>query len=182
MSHKMYQIKNSDGKFLNVENKYSYTTDVFWRASYFSSYKIANIVIEKSGASGMTISETTEEEYTRAIASETTNVCIQLDSIYLKLDKFNYSIPTMSKLNKTLSVFIKNASNQLKKVNPHFEEFLKKKEDQTFEVVEVYEDFISEVSTVEMWECNDLARIIRMYKKDSSSILGIVSKLEKHHK
>lgn len=177
---KIYQIKNKEGKFLNIDNNNSFFTEVFWRASYFSSDKIAYSIIIKSGRLDLHFSETTEKAYTEAIASETTNVSIQMDSLATRLDRIAYSLPTMSGLNKQLKNFLVNTSTKLKSANPQFRDFLLKKEDATYEVQGIYDEYINNLSVVEMWEVVELTEIIKAYRKDKSSILGITKKINRN--
>lgn len=177
---KIYQIKNKEGKFLNVDSKNPFFTEVFWRASYLSSAKIAQQIIDKSGVDGLEISETTEQGYTEAVASETTNISIQMDSLSVRLERIAYSIPTMSGLNKQLKNFLVNTSLRLKKANPQFNEFLEKKEDATYDVQGVYDEYINSLSFVEMWEVAELKEIIMAFRKDKSSLLGIARKVNKN--
>lgn len=177
---KIYQIQNKEEKFLNIDSNNPFFTDVFWRASYFSSSKIAVQIISKSGVLGLSVYETTEQAYTEAIASETTNVSIQMDSLAVRLERIAYSLPTMSGLNKQLKNFLVNTSTKLKSANPQFRDFLLKKEDATYEVQGIYDEYINNLSVVEMWEVVELTEIIKAYRKDKSSILGITKKINRN--
>lgn len=177
---KIYQLKTKEGMFLNIESKNAFYTAVFWRASYFSSSKIAQQIIDKSGVSDLLIHETTEQEFTEAIATETTNVSIQMDSLAVRLDRIAYSLPTMSNLNKQLKNFLTNTSVKLKKANPQFNEFLTLKEDATYDVQGVYDEFINNLSVVNMWEVGELNEMLKAYRKDKSSVLGITRKVNRH--
>ena len=177
---KIFQIKNQSEKFLNLDSKDAFYTSVFWRASYFSSAKIATQIIQSSGVSGLVVSETTELEFTEAVATATTNVSIQMDSLASRLESYAYSIPTMSKLNKTLKTFVVNTSLKLKAMNPQFKEFLDQKEDDTFDVLSLYDDYIETISPLEFWEMKDITHLVKMYRKDKKSIMGMADKIQKY--
>ena len=176
----IYQLKNKEDRFLNIDSKNPFYTDVFWRASYFSSEKIAKQIIDKSGVLGLIIVLTTELEFTEAIATETTNVSIQMDSLAVRLDRIAYSLPTMSNLNKQLKNFLVNTSVKLKNANPQFTEFLSKKEDATYDVQGVYDEYINTLSKIEMWEMEEFSELIKAFKKDKKSTLGFARKINKY--
>lgn len=177
---KIYQLKVKEGMFLNLESKNPFYTPVFWRASYFSSAKVAQQIIDKSGNNNLIIHETTEQEFTEAIATETTNVSIQMDSLAVRLERIAYSLPTMSGLNKQLKNFLTNTSVKLKKANPQFTEFLSLKEDATYDIQGIYDELINNLSFVNMWEVGELNEVLKAYKKDKSSVLGIAKKVNKN--
>lgn len=176
----IYQLRNTEGLFLNIESKNPFFTEVFWRASYFSSRKIAEQIIEKAGVPGLSIIPTTELEFTEAVATETTNVSIQMDSLAARLDRIAYSLPTMSGVNKSLKNFIVNTSVKLKSVNPQFKEFLAKKEDATYDVQGVYDEYINTLSKIEMWEMEEFNELVKAFKHDKSSTLGFARKINKY--
>lgn len=176
----IYQIKNKEDRFLNLDSNKPFFTEAFWRASYFSSRKIAEQIISKSGVDGLEVVETTELAYTEAIASETTNMSIQMDSLSVRLERIAYSLPTMSGLNKSLKNFLVNTSVKLKNVNPQFKEFLDKKEDATYDVQGVYDEYINSLSLIEMWEVGEITEILKAYRKDKSSLLGIARKVNRN--
>ena len=176
----IYQLQNKEGKFLNIDSKNPFYTEVFWRASYFSSLKIANQIIAQSGVTGLVVIETTDDAFTEAVATETTNVSIQMDSLATRLDRIAYSLPTMSGLNKSLKNFLVNTSVKLKNANPQFKEFLDKKEDATYDVQGVYDEYINTLSKIEMWEMEEFTELVKAYKKDRNSTLGFARKINKY--
>ena len=100
----IYQIKNQEGKFLNIDSDKPYYTSISWRASYLRSEKLAKEVIRLSGVSGLEVFETTESAYTEELAHSTTSIAIQMDSLQLKLSNVAYHLPTMSGVNKSLKL------------------------------------------------------------------------------
>jgi hypothetical protein len=103
-----------------------------------------------------------------------------MDSLAVRLDRIAYSLPTMSNLNKQLKNFLTNTSVKLKKANPQFNEFLTLKEDATYDVQGIYDEFINNLSVVNMWEVGELNEILKAYRKDKSSVLGITRKVNRH--
>ena len=175
----IYQIKNQEGKFLNIDSNKPYYTSISWRASYLRSEKLAKEVIRLSGVSGLEVFETTESAYTEELAHSTTSIAIQMDSLQLKLSNVAYHLPTMSGVNKSLKNFLVNTSVKLKSVNPQFNEFLTKKEDATNDVSAVYDEFIEKISTVDIWEMENISKIIDSYRKNPKSIMGMAEKINK---
>lgn len=176
---KIYQIKNSKNQFLNVDSKNPFYTDVFWRASYFSKSSVAQQIINQSGVPGLEFSETSEQAFTEAVATTTTNVSIQMDSLANKLEGIAYKLPTMKGLNPSLKNFLFNTSKKLKEMNPQFKEFEAIKEDSTYDVLGIYDDYISEIAPLEFWEMNDIKNIVIAYRKDKPSIMGMANKINK---
>ena len=86
----------------------------------------------------------------------------------------------MSKLNKSLKTFVVNTSSKLKAMNPQFKEFLDQKEDTTFEVLSMYDDYIETISPLEFWEMKDITHLVKMYRKDKKSIMGMADKIQKY--
>jgi hypothetical protein len=79
-------------------------------------------------------------------------------------------------LAKTATNFI----NQLKVVEwKYFDNFFKKGEDSTVVVYETYDNFLKTVSSVPIWEMDNITRILEAYKKSPESIEGIVKKILK---
>ena len=178
MSPKIYLIKNPKGQFLNVEQKEPFFSNNLSLGSYGTKRTHVQRIIDSMHIGvKLEIHESTELEFTQDLATKTTSVIIKLDSIQVELDMLGYNLPTISALNKNLSNFIKNTSKKLKEVNPGFKEFVKHQEDSTYEVVGVYEEFINEVSLVGMWECSELASILKARRLDRKSILGVTNKI-----
>jgi hypothetical protein len=67
----------------------------------------------------------------------------------------------------------------LVKCEPEYDEFFNKVEDSTIDVYKVYENFLKSVSSVPIWDCENITLIIEAYKKDPKSIEGICKKILK---
>lgn len=181
MSAIIWQIRCGD-RFIAEQNGDFFFVDIHWKGLYWSSEKLAKTAIEnleKQGVTGLLTHKSSEQEYTEGIASTTTKYAIQLDSVAFGLGLLGYSIPTMSGLNKNLKNFLLNASKKIKDINPHFKAFLEKKEDDTDQVQGDYLEMIEEIARVELYQCKRIAEIIRAYKKDPNSIIGIANKINK---
>lgn len=182
MSAIIWQIRRGD-RFISEQNGDFFFVDIHWKGLYWSSEKLAKTAIsnlESQGVTGLLVYKSSEQEYTEGIASTTTKYAIQLDSIAFGLGLLGYSIPTMSQLNKNFKNFLLNTSQKIKDVNPHFREFIRKKEDETDNVQGDYLEMIEEISKIELYECKRISEIIRAHRKDPSSIIGIANKINKN--
>ncbi len=65
-------------------------------------------------------------------------------------------------------------------MNPQFKEFLAKKEDATYDVQGVYDEYINTLSKIEMWEMEEFNELVKAYKKDRNSTLGFARKINKY--
>lgn len=78
---------------------------------------------------------------------------------------------------------LKNRLNQLLpelyKCEPDYDEFFNSVEESTSVVYDAYNNYIKAVSSIPIWDCENITLIIEAYKKDSKSINGIVTKILK---
>lgn len=78
---------------------------------------------------------------------------------------------------------LKNRLNQLLpelyKCNSDFDAFFNPVEESTEVVYQVYEDYTKAISSVPIWDCQNITKIIEAYKKSPDSIQGIVNKILK---
>lgn len=175
MSAKLYLIKNESGKYFNAAK--NYYSELYIGATYATSDQKARDIINAFGLKNHTIDIVTEEDYMTSIASKTVKVIIQMDSLRRELDEIRYNMPTISGLNKNSANFLKNTSNHLMGISkPLFDEFVKKKEETTDDVQGNYEEFINELSKIELYDCGELTLILKALKKDRKSIVGIAKK------
>lgn len=68
---------------------------------------------------------------------------------------------------------------ELIKCEPEYDAFFEAVEDSTSHVYDVYNNYIKEVASVPIWDCENIAMIIKAYKKDQKSIEGICKKILK---
>ena len=78
---------------------------------------------------------------------------------------------------------LKNRLNQLLpelyKCEPDYDAFFNSVEESTSVVYDVYNTYLKAVSSVPIWECENITKIINAYNKDPKSIEGIVNKILK---
>jgi hypothetical protein len=78
---------------------------------------------------------------------------------------------------------LKNRLNQLLpelyKCETDYDAFFNKVEESTSVVYEVYENYTKAISSVPIWDCKNVTRMIEAYNKDPKSIEGIVNKILK---
>lgn len=175
-SPKLFLIKNEAGKWYNGK-------DDFWStkmslATYTLNAKKANDLISYYSLENAVVTQTSELEFTQDLASITTSAIIQLASIKQQLEEIKYRLPTVSAVNKNLGTFLGKTIDQLKFIDPMYNEFIKQKPDQTDDVEGYFKEFISDISGVELYECHNISRMIKQYKKNPSAIMGIVKKYE----
>lgn len=76
---------------------------------------------------------------------------------------------------------LKGALNKLMpeliKAEPDFDEFFNKVEGSTSDVYDAYEQYTKDISSVPIWDCQNISAIIHAYKIDPKSIQGIVNKI-----
>jgi len=176
-SPKIYIIQRNDGKYYNHKEKWF--TSKLCLSSYSPKRIDASGLIKLASLIDCEVKEITEEDWTRDMASITTATVIKLDSIRKSLDDIRYMLPTISGLNRNLKNFLTKSSEQLKMVTPIFKEFVEKEEDKTDDVKMVYDEFISELASLEFWDYKNMTTMIKSYKKDPKSINGICNKILK---
>lgn len=170
----IYCIVDAAGKFYNAEKKYF--ANLLYLGTFYSTFENAKSYIIGHKLNAL-VKETTYNEFAESIATFTTKATIQAESMITNLRQIKYSLPTVKGLNHKLDTSLEKTINLMKMFNPMFQEFLNKKEDNTFDVAGVYEEFVEEVASVELYNCADLSKIIQAYKKDKASIMGISNKI-----
>lgn len=178
MAAKLYQIKNKEGNFYNAHN--NFFTERLCIGSYATSRRESEAVIAHFELQDCEVFETTELEFTQEMAGLTTRVIIQLESTRKLLEDIRYILPTISQINKNTGKHIKNCAENLKLITPYFNQFLKVKEDPTDEVAGLYDEFIYELSKVELYECESLTHVLKAFQKDKKSLKGICNKILKN--
>lgn len=175
-SPKLYFLKNKEGKFYNSRQK-----------AYFNSVINANYERDRKGLEMIIqlkfkdheIHTITEEDFMREMASQTTNAVLAGEYFANLLFQISFNLPTVSQVNKMMYQKCKSAIEVLKPFSKLHANFIEKKEDTTDEVQGHYAEFINEISKVEMYETHEVVAILKAYKKDRASILGITKKILK---
>lgn len=176
MNAKLYMIQNRDDlKWFN--GKYKYFTKQLSLGTYAQNEQKAKEIIAYYKLDNCEIVVVYENEFLKSLASLTTKTIIITETLKKQLEDIQYNLPTISGVNKVLGNFLKNTIEKLKLITPLYNEFTNKKEDETFEVQGYYEDFINQVAFTELYECHDLANILRAYKKDREKLINIASQI-----
>ena len=176
MSANLYIIKSTEtGRYLN--GKFNTWHNKIVLASYATTEFDAMKVARLYNYTDYEIEKISEYDFTSLLASETTKMIIQLESVLFQMEELRFNIPSISMINKNTHKILKNACENIKFINPYFQSFIKEQEDATFDVKAVYENFIHELAKVDLWECENLTGILKAYKKDPKSIIGICKKI-----
>lgn len=174
-SPQIFVLKRADGKFYNHTDRH-----------FYSKLSLGSYAKSKSEFAPLLVLEifkdcevfgTTEEEWTKDMAHVTTAAILKLESAKRNLEEINYNLPTVSKLHKSIGNSMQNTLVNLQKISPMYQEFISKKENETDDVMAVYDEFIAQMAKVEMWQCSEVSAMIAAYFKDRSSMLGITKKV-----
>ena len=166
-----------DGKYYNHDHRYF--TSQLYLATYFSSELKAK-QFDNGFRLDCEVISVTVEEYQIDLAQMTTRAIIKAESLTNDLKTIKNTLPTVKGITSKLSFSLEKAINSLKIFQPYFKEFLTVKEDETDDVSGYYDEFMHEVSQVELYYCHEVSAILQAYKKDRKSILGIVNKINKY--
>jgi len=63
------------------------------------------------------------------------------------------------------------------KAEPEYDAFFNSVEGSTTQVYDAYDQFIKQVASVKIWDCENITAIIEAYKKDKKSLQGLVKKI-----
>ena len=78
---------------------------------------------------------------------------------------------------------MKNRLNQLLpelyKAQKDYDAFFNSVEESAEVVYQVYEDYTKAISSMPIWDCENITKIIEAYKKDPKSVYGIAKKINK---
>lgn len=172
-SPNIYFIRNNEGKFYNAREKQFYSNIV--NANFERDKKVLDDLLHRFHGCG--IYETTENEFMQEMASITTNLVLSGSYFAELLNKHACKIPTISQVNKTMYQKCKIALDTLKPFTSLHSDFIDKKEEETDDVRSHYEQFIKEMSDVEIYQMGEVVSILQAYKIDKQSILGITKKV-----
>ncbi len=170
----IYCIKNQEGKFYNAEKKYF--ANVLYLGTFYSTERNAQTYIDGHKLDAK-VETTTYDDFSESIATITTKAVIQAESMLVNFREIKYSLPTVKGLTHKLDNSLEKTINLMKMFNPMFQEFVKTTEDSTFDVIGIYDEFIHELASIELYNCEDLTKVLKAYKKDRSSIMGISNKV-----
>lgn len=180
---KLYFLKNSEGKFLTIENGDIHFVSKMSYARFTKNKKEIEekrVPYEVILACSLEVHESTEEDFMNDLASITTQAIIVGHYYKQLLETINFNLPTISQINKNLRNTLKNSTSALENVTAGFKEFEKSKEDATFEVYGYFMEMIGELSETNLYEMNDVSVMLKAFKKDRKSMLGIAKKVLNH--
>lgn len=170
----IYCIVDAAGKYYNAEKKYY--ANLLYLGTFYSTAQNAHSFITGHDLKAQ-VQETNYNDFAESIATFTTKATIQAESLIANFRQIKYSLPTVRRLNHKLDNSLEKTIKLMKMFNPMFQEFLNKKEDNTYDVTGYYEEFVEEVASVELYHCSDITKIIQAYKKDKASVMGISNKI-----
>jgi len=179
-SPKIHFIKNIDGKFYNAREEQFYSN--FIHANYERNINIVKGYLILDRFSDCEIHTITEYEYQEALAGKTTNVVLCGSYFAEQLKDLMFKLPTISQVNKTMYQKCKNALDALEPFTKMHLAFISKKEDDTDEVRGHYEEFVHELSKVEIYQTAEVYSILKAYQIDRKSMLGVAKKVLNHNK
>lgn len=182
MEQTIYLIQDKETKkYFNIS--YNYFTNQMFLATPHKSKKEMQRCLTKLNFVNCEVIESTEFAFMGSMAGKTVEIVMTSDILIRKLDEVKHFLPTISNLNKSLSVFLKNTSEKLKHVTgEQFKEFEKTNELTTYGYGSNYDEYILELSKVEVWEFAEVVEILKARRKSRESIIGIARKINKHKK
>ena len=81
---------------------------------------------------------------------------------------------------QSLKQSAKNFLNQLREVErKQYDSFFKKEEESTLVIYDIVDSFCKTISTIPIYEMQNIQSVLEAYQKDSKSIEGIVKKILK---
>lgn len=183
---KIFLIQNEAGEFINVEDpKVPYFASKLYMGSYASikGKKGFDRNIEYLNGLGiygkLSIYETTVYEHLASSASEISSSVIILDLAAKRLEIARDRIPNIPGANEQLRKSMLNTSGKMKFVHPIFKGCCEQNDDFTFENQGHYEAMILELAKFEMWEIEDLVKILRASRKNKKTMLGSAGRVNK---
>lgn len=179
-SPKLFFVKDKQGKFVTVENGSIQTTSKMCYARFVRTKKEAEIKkqqLEIQLNQELEIFIGTEFDFMEELAMITTQTIITGQYFIQLMENINWNLPTISQINKNLKNALNRAVESMKAVNTGFKTFEESKEDATFEVSGHYQETIMLLSEIELYNFGEVNAILKAYKKDKTSILGIAKKI-----
>lgn len=167
----------------SVTSFYNGQDDHFYQdlanATWAKTRKDAQEIIDKRFLSNCKVDSITEDEYIFAKANAMTKITIICDSLSHLLKTTLPNLPNKSQASKNAYRHLKKASESIRGFIPDFEHFAKTREDDVYDVKGYYEEFIHELSLIEFHDLTSLIGLLRAYKKDKKSMIGIAKKILK---
>ena len=179
-SPKIYFIKNIDGKFNNAREEQWYSN--FIHANYERDLPKIKSYLSLDKFSDCEIHTITENDFQIALASKTTNVVLSGSYFAEQLKELMFKLPTISQVNKNMYAKCKFALDLLEPFTKMHLEFIERREDDTDEVRGHYQEYLHEMSKVEIYQTGEINSVLKAYQMDRKSMLGVTRKILSHNK
>jgi hypothetical protein len=179
-SPKIHFLKNKEGKFYNAKEKTYYSEII--NANYEKDKNITKALLKLPRFSECTVFTISVNEFMFEMTMATTDAVLAGEYFARKLFKLAYKLPTISHVNKVMYNKSKQALDSLTPFTKMHQTFLDNKEDNTYEVQGHYEEYLHEMSKIEIYETSEVVAILKAYHLDKASILGISNKVLKNKK
>lgn len=177
-SPKIYFVKK-DNRFYNSRDNHFYESIV--HANYERDLPKLKLAMKNHPIlRECEIHVITENDLFYEYASQTTDVVLSGAYFANKLEHLDCKLPTISQVSKNMHKRSVGTINELKPLTVHYNEFLKKEEDRTDDIMANYEEYIRYFVNVKIHEMPEYLEIFDAFKKDKKSILGIARKVNKH--
>jgi hypothetical protein len=175
-SPKIYLIEKQ-GKFYNAKEQTYYPSIV--NATYEKDKRLMIPLMNLPRFIGCNIYTVTEHEFMVEMANQTTTAVLAGEYFHNLLFKLAARLPTISQVNKTMLVKIKNVLEVLKPFDKMYQGFLSEKEDDSDEVQGHYAEYIAEVVKVQIYQTAEVTALLKAYHLDRGSMMGMVKKVHK---
>lgn len=181
---KIYFIRNEEGKFYNSKDGVWYSEMI--NANYERKSKLEilrDVVKANSGGkfTGCEIFETTNHKLWEEMATWTTDAVLAGSYFQGILHKIANRLPTISAVDKMMYQRISQAIEVLKPLASWNDDFIKSKEDTTDEITGHYAEYITETASVKIHQAPEVTELIKMYKVDPKSMLGVAKTVRKRN-
>lgn len=176
---KIYFLRNNDGKFYNSSDGVWYSEKV--NAIYDKNYSKMLEVLKMDKFSDCGIYETTDHILWQEIATWTTNIVLVGSYFSELLLKVSNRMPTISQVNKLMYQKCSLAVEVLRPVSNWNDDFVEHKEDATDEVSGHMKEYFHELSQIDIHEMAEVTEILKMYRVDRASMMGIATTIRKRN-
>lgn len=170
-------IHEGKRKYFNVKDKNFYERLV--NASICSTTQGANQLIRYALIQGGRVDTVTESELVNCQNDALTKVLLTGASLHYFINDLSATLPTKSMQLKKLNTLLKNIKSNLLPIMVQYNEALKSGEDNVYDVHELYDIIIDHLSKIDMYKINELDLVLKAFKKDSKSLVGIAKKINK---
>ena len=175
---KIHFIKNSNGKFYNSRDKLWYSEMI--NANYDKNIVGLKKLLEFDKFKYCEIHTTTDHELWEQMATWTTDLVLTGSYFSNILTKIACKMPTISQVDKNMYRLCNQVIDKLKPFTNWNNGFIEAKEDTTDEVSGHLYEYIHELSSIKIHEMPEITEMIKMWKVDRKSMMGVSSKVRKY--